>query len=243
MPIRIGICDDTADDIELLREALYAYDRTFEIVSYTDGKTLIDNFLADRHDFDILFLDIYMPGTDGIETAEIIRSERKDIKIIFITSSKDHYPQAYEVFAFNYIVKPLVKEKLYRVLDQALSELKSSENEQKIHIKHKSTVYSIDCRDILYIESSNKLVIFHKTNGEALQCYNKLDETEKVLPPQSFIRCHQSFIVNTSYVTEMGENYFRVGQVAISISKKYIKSAKDKYYTYLFSHMNRGRSL
>ncbi|HHY65152.1 MAG TPA: response regulator [Clostridiaceae bacterium] len=79
MPIRIGICDDTADDIELLKETLYAYDRTFEIVSYTDGKTLINDFLGDKNTFDILFLDIYMPGTDGIRTAEIIRRERTDI--------------------------------------------------------------------------------------------------------------------------------------------------------------------
>jgi len=242
MPIRIGICDDTADDIELLKETLYAYDRTFEIVSYTDGKTLINDFLGDKNTFDILFLDIYMPGTDGIRTAEIIRRERTDIRIIFVTSSMDHYPQAYDVFAFNYVVKPFEREKLYRILDQAICEIKK-ENDQKIHFTYKSTLYSVNCQDILYIESRDKLVLFHKTSGETLQCYGKLDEIEKKLPSQSFIRCHKSFIVNISRITEMGENFFRLGQVAISISKKNLKQAKEKYYSYLFSHMGRGRSL
>lgn len=103
-------------------------------------------------------------------------------------------------------------------------------------------MYSVDCRNILYIESRDKLILFHKTDGETLQCYGKLDKIEKELPHRSFIRCHQSFIVNTSCITEMGENYFRLGQVMISISKKNMKVAKEQYYAYLFSHMGRGRS-
>ncbi|MDP4094719.1 MAG: response regulator, partial [Bacillota bacterium] len=102
MPIKIAICDDTMEDIELLSSALYTYDRSFEIITYTNGETLIDEFLDSSLSVDILFLDIYMPGIDGVKTAQKIRGERKDLKIIFISSSKEHYPQAYEVFAFNY---------------------------------------------------------------------------------------------------------------------------------------------
>jgi len=240
MPTRIAICDDTADDIAQLKEVLYSYDPAYEIISYTDGQTLIADFMNNKHAIDILFLDICMPGTDGIKTAEKIRSIKKDIIIVFVTSSRDYYSQAYEVFAFNYIVKPLDRERLYRILDQATDALKR-ENHQKIHFRYKSTLYSIDLRDILYIESRDKLILFHKTDGQVLQCYSKLDEIENELPPQSFIRCHQSFLVNQSCITEMGDNYFRIGHVVISISKKYFKSAKEQYYSYLFSHMSKGR--
>ena len=102
MPTRIAICDDTADDIAQLKEALYNYDPTYDIISYTDGQTLIADFMNNKHAIDILFLDICMPGTDGIKTAEKIRSIKKDIIIVFVTSSRDYYSQAYEVFAFNY---------------------------------------------------------------------------------------------------------------------------------------------
>jgi len=240
MSTRIAICDDTAYDIAQLKEALYSYNPAFEITSYADGQTLIDDLANNRRAIDILFLDICMPGTDGIKTAERIRSIKKDIMIIFVTSSRDFYSQAYEVFAFNYIVKPLDREKLYRILDQATDVLKR-ENHQKIQFKYKSTIYNLDCRDILYIESRDKLILFYKTDGQVLQCYGKLDTIENELPPRSFIRCHQSFLVNASCITEMGDNYFRVGQVVISISKKFFKSAKEQYYSYLFSHMSKGR--
>lgn len=241
MPITIAICDDTAEDIALLTEALYAYDPSFNIISYSDGQALIDDFSAYQHPIDILFLDIYMPGVDGIKTAESVRSIKKDIKIIFVTTSKDHYPQAYEVFAFNYIIKPLDRERLFRILNQAIDEINSAHN-QKIRFRYKSTVHNVDCRDILYIESRDKLIHFHMADGNTLRCYSRLDEIEKMLPPKSFIRCHQSFIVNLAFIAEMGESYFRIGKVAINISKKYIKNAKEFYYAYLFSHMGRGQS-
>ncbi|AFM42307.1 response regulator of the LytR/AlgR family [Desulfosporosinus acidiphilus SJ4] len=239
MPIKIAICDDTAEDTELLSGALYTFDPSFEIVIYTNGETLIDDFRDSGLSADILFLDIYMPGIDGIKTAQSLRGERKDLKIIFISSSKEHYPQAYEVFAFNYILKPLERERLYSVLDRAIDEIRR-EHSHKISFSYKSAVYSVDCRDILYIESRDKLLLFHLADGSTAQCYGKLDVIAQELPMQSFIRCHQSFIVNTSYVTEMAENHFRLGQVVIGISKKYLKPSKDQYYACLFSHMGRG---
>lgn len=240
MLINLAICDDTEEDIELLSEALYTYDASFNIVSYTDGQSLIDDLKEFRHSIDILFLDIYMPDIDGIKIAEMICRERKNIKIVFITSSREHYSQAYEVFAFNYIVKPINRERLYHILDHALEDLRR-ENNKRIRFSYKSKVYSIDYRDILYIESRDKFILFHKIDGTVLQCYGKLDEFEKELPPESFIRSHKSFIVNTSHISEMGRNYFRVGQVVISISKKNLKLAKERYYAYLFSHMGRGQ--
>lgn len=241
MSIKIAICDDTAEDIELLSSALYTYDPSFEIFSYASGETLIEEFLGSSFYVDILFLDIYMPGIDGVKVAQKIRREKKDVKIIFISSSNEHYPEAYEVFAFNYILKPFERESLYRVLDRAIDEI-MRESRHKIRFSYKSTMYSVYSRDILYIESRDKLILFHMADESTLQCYDKLDRIEKELPEQSFIRCHKSFIVNAYYITEMGENHFRVGQVVISISKKHLKPAKDQYYAYLFSHMNRGQS-
>lgn len=241
MPIKIAICDDIAEDIELLTGALYAYDHSFEIITYTNSEALIADFLDFNPPIDILFMDIYMPGMDGITTVQRIRNERQDIKIIFVSSSKDHYSQAYEVFAFNYILKPLDRERLRQVLDRAIDEIRK-ECSDKIRFSYKSTVHCVDCRNILYMESRDKLILFHLADGNILQCYGKLDEFRKELQEQIFIRCHQSFIVNTFHVTEMGENHFRVGQTVIAISKKYLKPAKDQYYAYLFSRMGGGKA-
>jgi len=242
MSIKIAICDDSAEDIQKLTKALYSYDPQFEIISYPSGKVLMDDLLEDQFYADILFLDIYMPHLDGIQTAQQIRSLRKDMKIIFLTSSKDHYPQAYEVFAFNYIVKPFKLEQLYIVLQRALDELHKADG-YKLNIQFKGISHTIDCRDILCIESQNRLILFYLADQNILRCYGKLDEIEWELPKQLFLRCHQSFIVNLSHVAEMGDKYFRIGKSIISISKKYWKDSKDRYYAYLFSSMDGGQPI
>lgn len=238
MPVQIGICDDCADDIGRLSEALYQYDDSFQVSRYTDGKYLLEDCSQHEIIFDIIFLDIYMPGLNGIEIAGKIRSVLKDVIIVFVSSSNEHYPEAYDVFAFNYIVKPLQQEKLNRVLDQALLTL-SKEHGRQIQISYKGVNHRINCREILYLESRDKTIYFHLADRTTLQCYTKMDDILKQLPEESFIRCHQSFAVNIFHVGEMAEKHFRIKTTTISISKKYQKSSKDKYFNYLFTHMNK----
>lgn len=242
MPIQIGICDDRAEDIRALSEALYTYDDTFKILDYRDGESLLKDCLQKNILFDILFLDIYMPGLNGIETAIKIRACMKDLKIIFISSSNEHYPEAYDVFAFNYLIKPLKQEKLNRVLDQVFMNINNEEERRrKIKFSYKGINYHVLFRDILYIESRDKIILFHIEGRPTLQCYDKLEVILKQLPEESFIRCHQSFAVNIFHVTEMGKNHIIIGPDVINISQKYQKASKDKYFEYLFKHMNYRR--
>lgn len=237
MSIQIGICDDEEEDIRILSSALYTYDATFKIFSYKNGESLLADWEEHKTCFDILFLDIYMPGINGIQIAKKIYSERNDTKIIFISSSNEHYVEAYDVFAFNYIIKPLNVEKLNRILEQALKSI-NNVRRQQISFSYKSIYYKIFCDDILYIESSNKIIYFHMTDKTTLQCYAKIDDICKQLPQESFIRCHQSFVVSIFHVTKMFEKHFSVDKTVISISKKYLKSSREKYCNYLFRDLN-----
>ncbi|MDD2484409.1 MAG: response regulator [Eubacteriales bacterium] len=239
MSVQIGICDDCPEDIKTLAEALYHYDPAFQISTYSSGESLLAACKEHEVLWDLLFLDIYMPELSGIDTAQQLRSDRKDIKIIFVSSSNEHYPEAYDVFAFNYLIKPLNREKLKHILDQALSDL-SKEREEQISFRHKGGVYRVYCRDIQYIESRDKMILLHMEDKTVFQTYGKMDEILKQLPEEYFIRCHQSFAVNILHVSEMSENRFRVDPAVISISKKHITSAKQKYFAYLFEHMNKG---
>ncbi|MDF2923565.1 MAG: response regulator of the LytR/AlgR family [Paenibacillaceae bacterium] len=240
MPVRIAICDDAAEDIAQLSSALFAYDPLFSITSFTSGQRLLEECLEDSFVTDILFLDIYMPEIDGIQTAQKIRARHKDIKIIFLSSSNDHYLQAYELFAFNYLIKPLDRGRLHAVMDRALEELRK-ERGYKLLIQYKGSVRSVDCRDIRYLESRDKLLLVYLADDSILQCYGKLDDILEELPKQSFFRCHQSFLVNLAQVTEVGDRYFRIGQAMVGISRRYVKEAKDRYYACLFSSMDGGR--
>jgi len=241
MPVRIGICDDSAEDIRQLSEKLHGYDISFEISTYTDGESLLEDCMEQKIIFDIIFLDIYMPGLNGIQTASRIRIEMKDVIIVFASSSNEYYPEAFDVFAFSYLLKPTNQTKLYRVLDQAVADI-AKDRRRHISFSYKGTSYRLACRSVMYIESSNKIINFYMADKTVLQCYAKLDDILKQLPEDSFIRCHQSYIVNIFYVNEMTESHFRIDpESVISISKKYQKESKDKYFKYLFANMNRGR--
>jgi DNA-binding LytR/AlgR family response regulator len=89
------------------------------------------------------------------------------------------------------------------------------------------------------MESKNKLILLHMLDGSILQCYGKLDEITKELDDKSFLRCHQSFIVNLFHVTAMSESQFYIKEDVIGISRKYAKTAKDCYYEHLFTNMGR----
>lgn len=239
MTIKIGICDDNLVDSKLLWDALSSYDSSLLISTYTNGESLLSECSDNRILFDIIFLDIYMPGLNGIETAAKIRENMKDTKIIFTSSSKDHYSEAFDVFAYNYLVKPIQVEKLNRVIEEAIAAI-GLERRQQICFSYKGGAYRIFCRDVLYIESDDKMIVFHMADKTNLQTYGKLDEILDQLPNDLFARCHQSFIVNIYHITEMSENHFRVGPAVVGISRKYLKEVKEKYFGYLFVNMNRG---
>jgi DNA-binding LytR/AlgR family response regulator len=237
MPIKIGICDDSAEDIRLLAAELIEYDPSVEITSYTNGQFLVDDLVESQVVFDLLFLDIYMPGMTGIEIAQRIHDSSKHSKIIFISSSIDHYSEAFSVFAFNYITKPIDRGTLVRILDQAMKGI-LIERRQTISFTYKSESYRVFCRDVMCLESVNKLLVFHMANGEVLQCYGKLNELLTKFPAVAFIRCHQSYAVNLFYINKMGEHYFQIGETLINISKRCLKESKEKYLGFLFSRMD-----
>jgi len=236
LPMKIGICDDRLEDARALSDALYAYDPTFQVSIFANGQSLLDDCCDSKILFDIVFLDIYMPGLNGIETARQLRAILKDAKIIFISSSDGHYSEAYDVFAFNYLLKPLDLKKLHHILQQALIDI-GRERQQQVSFSYKGTTYRIFCRDILYIESRDKTICFHMADKKTLLCYGQLDEMLKKLPNETFIRCHQSFVVNVLHVSQMADQHFRIDPTVISISKKYREAAREKYFAYLFTHI------
>ena len=228
-----AICDDNETELETLRGMLYRCGRGLSVTAYADADTLVRDVESGRACYSLYFLDIFLEGMDGVEAARRIRAADRAALIVFISSSEDFYREAYDVFAFNYLVKPVREEAFSKVLDNALVFLRQSA-EHSIHFSYRGHSYSLRESDICYISSDNHNAAFHTAEGGIYLYYGKLNDLLPRLRSGLFARCHQSYIVNFMYVTSLGPKGFYVKDALIPISRTYADAAKRMYHNYLF---------
>ena len=166
----------------------------FKIITFYNGQSLLDY----KKNLDIIFLDIKMPGLNGIQVAEKIRQKDQKVDIIFLTSLLQYAIEGYKVNAINYIVKPINYRRLKLELDNWFAKCIISE-EPYIVINNDTGIYKIVLKSLKYIETYNRNLLFH-TEKEDIISYKKLKEIEQVLADKGFSRCHNGYLVNLLFV-------------------------------------------
>ncbi|WP_461205959.1 LytR/AlgR family response regulator transcription factor [Clostridium sp. DL1XJH146] len=235
--INIAICDDDKDELEKISDYVSKnfkdLDIEFKITLFTEGEDLIEEINLSKEVYDIIFLDIYMQFSNGIDIARKIREFDKACKIIFITSSKEYAIDSYDVKAFYYILKPINEEKLKNVVKEVIETL--SNDNKSIFIKNKKGNYRVIYKDILYLESKARVVNIHMKSGEIINFYSILDEFIENLKDERFVKCHKSFFVNMDYILKIENKFvFLKGNVKIPISTANRIKLKENYFNYLF---------
>ena len=225
---RMGICDDVENDRIALRENLIETASSIGITLHFSEYASAEELLDTEVQLDLLFLDIYMSGKDGMETARQLRANENTTNIVFLTTSPDFALESYEVTAFDYLLKPAHTEKLYAILERFLKVYRP----RSILIQGKLFVVE----DIVSAESQNKTVRFHFKDGTAAEITEKLDVVDAALASENFLRCHQSFVVNLDYVRGIEDCGFRttLGTV-ILIRKREFSQIRKKYFEYITS--------
>lgn len=200
--MRIAICDDEKEIRDFIAGKVGEQFPTAEILSFPSGEEL----LREEEGFELLFLDIQMPGKNGIETARELRRKNPEGLLIFITALEEYVFQSFDVGAFHYLVKPLSMEKFREVLAMAKSRLSaakepSEEAQRKSHcllVKSGSEHIRVNWEDIVYAEVFNRKVMLHRKNSDT-EYYGKLSALEK-LAGSGFFRVHRSYLVNLQYI-------------------------------------------
>ena len=118
---------------------------------------------AEEKDFDILLLDIEMPGINGIELAKTVRKDNSTVQIIFVTGYYDYFSDGFDVSALHYLIKPVNERKLCPVLDKAADNL--SYRQRSVLITTADADIKVSLADITYVESENVHIIVHTVNG------------------------------------------------------------------------------
>ena len=200
--IRIAICDDEANTRAYLSSLIRAQSCPCEIVEYASAS----DCLADTREVDLLFLDIELAPSgdrlDGMALARTIRERATGTQpvIIFVTGYERYVFDAFDVGAFQYLLKPVDEEKFAQVFTRAVAQIGTAREKPGpvLTLQSANASKTVPLDSICYIESSNHKVELHLKDG-VFACYAKIGDLEVELQDQ-FFRIHKGYLVNLSYV-------------------------------------------
>lgn len=230
--IRIAICEDNIKDLAHLLHMLGRTDVHSDITEYKDAESLLRDTETGSRKFDLFLLDIYLPGITGVEAARRLRTQNKNALLVFLTTSEDFYREAFDLYAFHYLIKPIQEDSLTEILQKASDIVNRPEETLRIAFNGEDTI--LRQPDISYVSSSNHILHFHMQDGTKHTSYGKLDEMQPRLAEHCFVRCHKSFIVNIRHVTKLTKEGFYIEDTLIPISRTYTASARESYKKLLF---------
>lgn len=209
MAIKVMIVEDEAGIRLILRKIIEKHEE-YQVVAECDGVTeSVIQF--GRKKPDVVFLDIGIKGSSGVECARIFTDMEPKVKIIFATAHAEYMPEAFELYAFDYLVKPFSVERVNRTLDRiAALEIKpavengervvhSGYRHDKLLVKGKESMSFVDIPDIVLIQRENNTTVIY-TERDSYMTSASMSELEKKLDPEQFLRSHKSYIINLSKI-------------------------------------------
>lgn len=239
--VRIGICDDEKAVRERIASQMQALVPKDCLVLYASG----EDVLAEQRQCDILFLDIQMPGTDGMTVAKKLRERNSRQILIFVTALKEYVYEAFDVKAFRYLVKPFSQKRLQEVLCAAVEECGhmpavSGPKRKQLLVRSKGECIRVFLEDILYAEVYNRKVILHQRE-KTLEYYQRLSELESELG-SGFVRVHRSYLVQLRCVERYNAKtiYLEDGS-EIPIAKPKYAAFVKQYLDYI-RHTDEGET-
>lgn len=209
--IKFAICDDEPSMTEEISAGLSEYMDENQIMDYhistfSDGDSLLDS----DSDFDLIFLDIQMKQPDGIETARRLRQRGDQCLLVFVTVLKECVFDAFEVQAYDYLVKPLDERRFKKMMDRAIAFLMQKAADSII-IQRGNSCEVILLSQIVYCEVMGRKVYIHLWEGKIISYYERLENLERRVDGR-FFRCHRSYLVNLNYVCGCSEGRIRLRQ-------------------------------
>lgn len=232
--MRIAICDDDINLINILEEYIERLDNDhgkMVVDTFTDGESLYDYYLKNKNPFNIIFLDMELPGMNGIETAVNIRKGDSGVIIIFITSHSQYVYECFDAAPFRFLVKPVSFEDFSKTLNLAI--LKAKQEDTFLLISTKGSDLRLNYNDILYFESIKRQTAAHTGDGEYL-FYSKISDLFEKLRSEDFIFVHKSFIVNMNYIKMiLPDKIVLQNGEDIPLSKKYKKQVREKHLEFI----------
>lgn len=242
--LRIATVDDNPADLKEIQICLSHYFKKragktpidYTITAYTSGPSFLEDF--EKGDYDLILLDIYMPRMTGMQVAEEVRAVDEDAWIIFLTTSRDHALESYNVFASGYVLKPLLENapQLEALLTRLLPEDALAAKTLTVKLAGGECL-SVPYSHILYMDCHGSRGAVLHLEDRALASQNSYQELADILlSDERFLESYHRLILNMNAVTAMKEDTFLLkGNQPIPISRRKKKEVKQQYMQFLLS--------
>lgn len=224
--VMIGVCEDEKCIHDMVKKLLDKYAKTrgidFETVDFYSGEQL----LASDRELDMLFLDIAMPGIDGLEVARELNRRGVSYKVVLLTGKTECMKAGYKVRAFRFVTKPIAEEEFFEAVDDVRACMLG---EEEITVYQNRIPYRIRQKDILYIASDRAQTVIC-TKKDSYRSEKSLKEWEAKLEVKLFVRCHRSYLVNLSKIDRMEKDLlYLYGEYKVPLSKRQRKKVEEAF--------------
>lgn len=234
MTVKVLIVDDD-NGIQLLLKKFVEMISGFKVIGIADNaETALK--IVETNEPHIVFMDIELPETNGIDCAKKITDINPKIKIIFATAHEQYMSEAFELYAFDYLVKPFkfdrikkTLERIKQILEQpyecARSPISNNKSFKKLLIKNKESVSFVNMEDIILVQREDRNTVIYTTEDRYVTSEG-LSEFGKRLDKKLFFRSHKSYIINLSMIHKI----FPYGRWTYIV--KFKNTDKDALITY-----------
>lgn len=235
--LKIAICDDMESERNLIISYLSEYLDKNGMVAEIDEYSSGESFLAsDVSTYNLVFMDIFMDGINGMETAKRLVEGENRTKIVFCSTSTEFAADSYDVSALHYLVKPLEKEKFFKVLERFFSTYTSLKT---ITVKVGRIEEDIFIRDIIYVESNNHKCIIHTVNGDITASIS-ISKLAEMLIPYDFIKPVRYAIVALREIVNVPTDVVTLANgITFSVGRKERENVKKTFTDYKWKTMQR----
>ena len=234
----IALCDDETEQLQKTTQMIkeYQYSHTgedFRVECFESADKMLDLIEEKEYFPDLILMDIYMPDKMGIDAARELRQMGNRCRLVFLTTSREHALDAFEVEAVQYLVKPLSKEKMYALLDRFVREMEEA-RKKYILLRTEGVVQRVAVDDITFCEAQGKVQYVHFTDGS--QCMLRVTMaklSEMLAPYPEFMRLGVAYLVNMEHIECICRQEIRLDNgKKIYPPRGAYQAVREKYFDY-----------
>ena len=212
--LRVLIADDDMGMRTIMRRIVSKVEGFVLVAEAGDGRMALE--LAEQLKPHVVFLDVEMPEMSGVEAARAIQDLDPNIIIIFATAFEGYMGDAFEVYAFDYLMKPFKVERVIQTLERARERLMMRlappvrpqvsaprAASGRMMLRHREGITFVDYEDILLVQREDRSTVIYTREEGRYVTSDSLTDMEEKLPADVFFRCHKSYIINLNHIKDI----------------------------------------